>query len=130
MKVSKASKEFATRVFRLCTENGSLNENKLSDSIKFLSKKRPSDYRGILTALKSLVRLDVEKRTVHVESAQDISQTDSKRIQDSIIKKHGKGLVFSFITKPELIGGLKVRVGSQVYDSSVLAKINRLSNSL
>ena len=130
MKVSKASNEFATRVFRLCTENGCLNEKKLSDSITFLSKKRPNDYRGILSALKKLVRLDVEKRTVHVESALDISQADSKRIQKSITKKHGEGLVFNFSTKPELIGGLKVQVGSQVYDGSVLAKINRLSHSL
>lgn len=130
MKVSKASNEFANRVFRLCLENGSLNEEKFSKSLAFLSEKKPSDYRGVLFALRKLVRLDVDKRTVYVESAQDLTGDESQRIQNSIIKKHGENLVFNFLTNPELIGGLKVRVGSQVYDGSVLSKITRLSNSL
>lgn len=130
MKVSKASNEFANRVFRLCSEGGALNEEKLSKSISFLSEKRPSDYRGILFALKRLIRLDLDKRTVNVESAKDLSADESSRIKESLNKKHGDNLVFNFLTNPELIGGLRVRIGSQVYDGSVLSKINRLANSL
>ena len=130
MKVSKASKEFATRVYRMCVENGSLNEEKLSKSISFLGQNRPSDYAGVLTELKRLVRLDVDKRTVYVESAKDLSSTESDRIRTSLTKKHGENLLFQFATNPDLIGGLKVQIGSQIYDGTVLSKINRLANNL
>lgn len=130
MKVSKASREFATRVFRMCTENGSLNEDKLSKSISFLSEKRPTDYLGILTALKKLVRLDVDKRTVYIESAKELSSEEGQRIRASLTKKHGENLVYNQSVNPDLIGGLKVRIGSQIYDGTVLSKINRLANNL
>lgn len=130
MKVSKASKEFATRVFRMCTENGALNEEKLSKSISFLGQNRPSDYVGVLTELKRLVRLDVDKRTVYIESAKQLSSAEASRLQTSLTKKHGEGLIFHFAINPELIGGLRVRIGSQIYDGTVLSKINRLANNL
>lgn len=130
MKISKASNEFANRVYRMCTENGTLNEEKLSRSISFLSENRPNDYRGVLMALRKLVRLDVDERTVYVESAINLSAEETERVKTSITKKHGENLLFNFRTNPELIGGMKVRVGSQVYDGSVLSKINRLANSL
>ncbi len=130
MKVSKASREFATRVYRMCLENGELDESKLSKSIKFLGEKRPSDYLGVLTELKRLVRIDVDKRTAHVESAQKITAADQTRIEKSLTAKHGKNLVFNYSTNKDLIAGLKVRVGSSVYDGTVLSKINRLANSL
>lgn len=130
MKVSKASREFATRVFRMCTENGTLNEDKLSKSIAFLSANKPGDYVGILNALKKLVRLDLDKRTVHVESAKELTTEEGDRIKASLTKKHGDNLVFSFSVNPDLIGGLKVRIGSQIYDGTVLSKINRLANNL
>jgi len=130
MKVSKASREFATRVFRMCLDNGTLNEEKLTQSLAFLRDNKPNDYRGVLVALKKLVRLDVDKRTVYVESAQNIAPADASRIEKSLTEKHGSNLIFTYSTNPDLIGGLKVRIGSQIYDGSVLCKINRLANSL
>ena len=130
MKVSKASQEFANRVFRLCQDSGALSESKLQKALKFLESNKPNDYRGVLIGLKRLVRLDVEKRTVNVESARELPEKDAERIKKSIAKKHGENLIYSFSLNEDLIGGLKIKVGSQVYDSSVLSKINRLSNSL
>lgn len=130
MKVSKASNEFAKRVFRLCSDGGKLSEEKLSKSLSFLNANKPKDYRGVLFALRKLVRLDVDKRTVYVESAKALTSEESARIAASLTQKNGDGLIFNFLTNPELIGGLKVRIGSQVYDGSVQSKINRLANSL
>ncbi len=130
MKVSKASREFATRAFRMCQDNGVLNEEKLSNAITFLGKNKPTDYIGVLTALKKLVRLDLDKRTVTVQSAKALSAEETTKLQESITKKHGENLIFNYSTSPELIGGIRVKVGSQIYDGSVLAKINRLANSI
>ncbi len=130
MKVSKASTEFANRVFRMCVTDGKLDEAKLSQALTFLGKNKPNDYRGILLGLKKLVRLDLDKRTVYVESAKPLSADETTQVTESLAKKHGQGLIFNFTTQPELIGGIKVRVGSQIYDGSVLSKINRLANAL
>jgi len=114
----------------MCQEDGVLNEEKLSKSISFFGKQKPQDYRGILHELRKLVRLDMDKRTVYVESAKPLSSTETTRIVSSLTKKHGENLVFSYAINENLIAGLKVRVGSQVYDGTVLSKINRIANSI
>ena len=45
-------------------------------------------------------------------------------------KKFGDSLTTEFKTTPELIGGMRVKVGSDVWDGSVKAKLNRLSDRL
>ncbi|MBI1841861.1 MAG: F0F1 ATP synthase subunit delta, partial [Verrucomicrobia bacterium] len=43
--------------------------------------------------------------------------------------RHGPGLQLSFEQNPALIGGLRIQVGSDVYDGSVAARLHELSES-
>jgi F-type H+-transporting ATPase subunit delta len=42
---------------------------------------------------------------------------------------YGDGLSFEFMQDPELLGGLRIRVGSDVYDGSVEARLEALEQS-
>ena len=42
--------------------------------------------------------------------------------------KYGDDLTFEFAINPELVGGMRVKVGSDVWDGSVKNRIERLSN--
>jgi F-type H+-transporting ATPase subunit delta len=43
--------------------------------------------------------------------------------------KYGVDLAFEFRTNPELLGGLKIRVGNDVFDGSVKGRLDRLANA-
>jgi F-type H+-transporting ATPase subunit delta len=45
-------------------------------------------------------------------------------------KKYGKDLSTEFVVKPELLGGMRVRVGSDVWDGSVRNRLERLRQQL
>jgi len=47
----------------------------------------------------------------------------------SLTKRYGAGLNISFGVNPELIGGLRVKVGSDVFDGSVRSRLNALAES-
>ena len=129
MKISKVATSTARRIFRLCQSGGRLDEAKLSASIRELAQEKPRDYRGILAALKRLVRLDMERRHVIVESAGELDQNSRDRIVSGIAVKYGVGLTFEFRTNAELLGGLKIRVGNDVFDGSVKGRLDRLANA-
>ena len=129
MKVSKIATSTARRIFRLCQTGGRLDEAKLSGAIRQLAQAKPRDYRGILSALKRLVRLDMERRHVIVESAAELDQASRDRIVSGIAVKYGVGLTFEFRTNPVLLGGLKIRVGNDVFDGSVKGRLDRLVNA-
>jgi F-type H+-transporting ATPase subunit delta len=129
MKVSKVAKTSANRIFRLCMATGSLNENLMRSAIQKLVATKPRDYQGILVSLKRLVRLEMERKQVTVESATTLDLEERSRAADFVIAQYGKDLTFSYKVTPELLGGLRIQVGNDVLDGSVKGRINRLANA-
>lgn len=129
MKISKVANTAARRIFRLCQPGGRLDEAKLSAAVRQLAQEKPRDFRGILSALKRLVRLEMERRRVIVESATDLDQPSRDRIISGLAVKYGVDLTFEFRVNPELLGGLKIRVGNDVFDGSVKGRLDRLAQA-
>lgn len=130
MKVSKVAQSTARRIFRLCSKDGQMNEDHLRLAITKLTTEKPRDYRGMLQALRRLIRAELAEKQVTVESATSLDQETVGSLQNSLRKKYGQDLNFDFKTSPELLGGLRVRVGNDVFDGSVKARLQRLQDSL
>ena len=74
-----------------------------------------------------LVKVDIDRRTAIVESATTLTPEMTSEIGSNLATRHGAGLQLSFRVVPELIGGLRVRVGSNIYDGSVAGRLAALS---
>jgi F-type H+-transporting ATPase subunit delta len=129
MKISKLAMREARQLFRSCQANGLLDENRVRQTVKLLGEKKPRGYVQILSRLHRLVELDVQQRTARVESAEPLPAGLQTEVTGRIKKNYGDGLDISFSQNPALIGGLKIRVGSDLYDGSVKTKLERLAAS-
>ncbi|MFT4175396.1 MAG: F0F1 ATP synthase subunit delta [Luteolibacter sp.] len=129
MKISKVAAQTARRLFGLCLTDGKLDEAKLGKVISTLVESKPRDYRSVLVALQRLVRLDAERRQVTVESAVELDAAARERVAKGLTAQYGSDLVFNYQITPSLLGGLRIRVGSDVFDGSVQGRINRLANA-
>ena len=129
MKVSKVAAATARRLFGLCQTAGRLDETKLRTVVARLIESKPRDYRAVLVALQRLTRLDADRRRVTVESAIALDDASRQRVVDGLAKAHGPNLTISYTVNPELIGGLRIRVGNVVLDGSVQGRLTRLANA-
>lgn len=129
MKISKVANTAARRIFWLCQSGGRLDEAKLSTAVRRIAESQPRDYRGILTALKRLVRLEMERRRVVIESAAELDQPSRDRVVSGLVAKYGNDLTFEYRVTPDLLGGLKIRVGNDVFDGSVKGRLDRLAQA-
>ncbi len=86
-------------------------------------------YVPYLSQLQRLVKLDLARRTAKVESAVALSPEQQAAVQASLGRKYGAGLNISFAQNPALLGGLRIQVGSDVYDGSVRARLENLSEA-
>jgi F-type H+-transporting ATPase subunit delta len=129
MKLSKVAAATARRLFGLCQTAGRLDETKLRTVVARLIESKPRDYRAVLVALQRLTRLDADRRRVTVESAVALDDASRQRVVDGLAKAHGPNLTISYTVKPELIGGLRIRVGNDVLDGSVQGRLTRLANA-
>jgi F-type H+-transporting ATPase subunit delta len=129
MKVTKQARRGAKELFRSCVVGGLLEENRVRQAVQQVLQTKPRGFLAILTHFLRLVKLDIERRTARVESAVPLASDLQTQIQTSLARSYGKGLDISFAQNPELIGGVRIRVGSDVYDGSVQGRLAELQES-
>ena len=127
MKISKAAAATARRLFGLCQTGGRLDDAKLRSVVARLVESKPRDYAGVLSALQKLTRLELERRKVTVESAVELDEATRQRVVAGLAKQYGTDLVADYQINPSLIGGLRIRVGNDVFDGSVQGRLERLA---
>ena len=129
MKINTQSRRDARTLFNACRVNGVLDEGRVRIAAGGIVKSRPRGFLGTLTHFHRLVKLDIARRTAVVESATAQLAEFQNDVKENLLKKYGPGLNIQFVVNPALIGGLRVRVGSDVLDGSVAARLNELAES-
>lgn len=65
-----------------------------------------------------------------ITSAAELSPEEEADMRRMLTEQHGEGMVFSFRVDPSLMGGLRVRIGDTLIDTSVASRLARLRESL
>jgi F-type H+-transporting ATPase subunit delta len=129
MKVTKQARREAKSLFRTCLVNGLLDQARVRLAVKLVIADKPRGYLAILAHFQRLVRLELARRTAKVESATALSNDLQAAVKAGLARLYGPGLDLSFAQNATLIGGLRIMVGSDVYDGSVLARLEALQQS-
>jgi len=129
MKISKQAQREARQLFRSCAVNGQLDESRVRQAVKLLAEKKPRGYVEILSRLHRLVKLDVDRRTARVESATPLAADQQSQVAVQLQKVYGAGLDLSFTQNAALLGGLRIQVGSDLFDGSVKTRLDKLAQS-
>ena len=129
MKGSKQSRRDAKQVFQSCQVNGALDEARVRQAVTLLIEKKPRGYFGTLQELQRLVKLDVNSRSARVESAVALSEAQQQEVCASLGRLKGAEVEVEFTENADLIGGMRVKLGDDVYDGSVKTRLSRLAES-
>ena len=130
MKVSKQTRQLARELLRASFTDGQLDKGRISSVVQSLITKKPRDYIKVLDDYKRLLRLEIEKRHARIESASKLDEETSSKIITNLKKKYGNDLTTEFVVSPALLGGIRIRVGSDVWDGSVRDRLQRLEQQL
>lgn len=129
MKITKQARRDAKELFRSTFANGLMDEGRVRTAVQKVLEVKPRGYVGILEHFQRLVKLEQDRRAAKVESAVALTPEQQSGVAASLQKLYGNGLNLSFEVNPSLVGGLRVRVGSDVYDGSVAARLRRLEET-
>lgn len=127
---SRRARQAARRLFRLCVVDGTLDEARVRQVAQRLATSGRRGTLAVFTHFGRLVRLEVDRRRALVESATPLTDALADRVRASLTSMYGAGLSTSFVLDPSLIGGLRIKVGSDVLDGSVKARLAALEARL
>jgi F-type H+-transporting ATPase subunit delta len=128
--MNKEVRQLSRQLMRSSFTDGQLDNGRVMQLVKSLIEKKPRNYLAVLDNYKRLLRLEVEKRTATIETASELAPEAGRRIAENLTRRYGMDLTTNFIVNPELLGGMRIRVGSDVWDSSVRNRLQRLAQSL
>ena len=130
MKISREARRMARELYGFSLVNGRLDANRVSEISQRLVTEKPRGYLQALKELSRLVRLELERRHAIVESAQPLDETSAANIVQTLKSKFGSDITTEFRTSPALLGGLRVKLGSDVWDGSVNSRLAAFSQQL
>jgi F-type H+-transporting ATPase subunit delta len=130
MKINKETRQLSKELMRASFTDGRLDNGRIASLVISLIKKKPRNYIKVLEAYKRLLRLEVEKRSATIETATEMAPESSAQIVANLKRQYGNDLATRFVVNKELLGGMRIRVGSDVWDSSVRNRLHRLQQQL
>ena len=129
MKKTAQARREAKQLFRLCLVNGELDEGRVRQVVGRLLDSGRRGHLVLLAYFHRLVKIDRDQHRAEVESAQPLPADLRDRLQASLAGTYGAKIYTVFALNPFLIGGMRVKVGSDVYDGSVRAGLVALEKS-
>jgi F-type H+-transporting ATPase subunit delta len=130
MKINKEIRQLSRQMLRASFTDGQLDGGKIASLVQSLIAKRPRHFVDILQNYKRLLRLEIEKRHAKIESATQLAPQATVDIVERLKKKYGEDLTSEFVVDPALLGGVRVRVGSDVWDGTLRNRLERLQQQL
>lgn len=104
---------YVGNLVRLLAENGRLNQiDEVVDA-----------YRGLFRESQGILGVDVA-------TAAELEDRERDQIRQAIAEGTGKKIILEESVDPEIIGGLRYRIGSTLYDGSVKSQLSQLKRSL
>jgi F-type H+-transporting ATPase subunit delta len=130
MRTKREARKISRRLLRGSFTEGKLDEKKVSTMVESVLANKPRHYVDVLKDYQRLARLEVKKYHVIIESAIPLNRSVGDQILVNLKARYGEGLTTEFRTNPELLGGLRIKIGDDVWDGSVRNRLDRLQQQL
>jgi F-type H+-transporting ATPase subunit delta len=130
MKAGKDARRSARQLLKSSFSGEKIDPERARAFVSRIGEEKPRGYLAILSVYLRLLRLEMEKRQAVVESAQLLEDQVRHGLTEDLKKKYGDDLAVEFRASESLIGGMRVRVGNDVWDGSVRGRLDRLAEKL
>lgn len=128
MQTRKHAERDARELFRLCLVGGTLDEARVRQVVQLVIAAGRSGGLHVLSRFQRLVRLDVTRHHAEVDSAVPLPADVRAGIEAALSRLYGPDVATAFADDPALIAGVRIKVGSDVYDGSVKGNLAALES--
>jgi F-type H+-transporting ATPase subunit delta len=125
---SKQVQQLARQLFKLSIVDGTLSAERVAGVLQYVEKHQPARAVAVLKAYHRLVAAEIARHQAVVEHAGPVGEAVVSGIAAAMTKRYGRSITGLARPEASLIAGLRVRVGDDVYESTVAGQLAALSN--
>ena len=126
----KQIQQLARQLFKLSVVNGELSADRVSGVLQYVEKNRAANSVAVLKAYHRLVGAEVARSQAVVEHAGSLNDAVLTNIATAMTNKYRRRVASIARRNDALLAGLRIRVGDDVYESSVASQLATLATSV
>jgi F-type H+-transporting ATPase subunit delta len=130
MSAQKQAQQLARQLFRLSIVDGELSPERVGGVLEYVEKHCPVHPHAVLSAYHRLVAAEVARGQAVIEHAGPVSPATVNAIAAGLATRYGRRITAIAKRNDALLAGVRVRVGDDVYESSVAGQLAALSASV
>lgn len=126
----KQVQQLAHQYFKLSLVNGILSPEHVGGVLAYIEKHRPPQMLAVLKAYQRLIATEVARGEAIVEHAGPITPAALANIAAAMTKRYGRPITSHAKPNNALLAGMRIRVGDDVYESSVAGQLATLASAV
>ena len=127
MRADKKTKALAKQLFKLSVVNGNVSPEQVAGVLGYIEKTAPRNALALLKLYQRAITTEFAKSRALVEHAGPVTDATLRSIEAAMTKKYSRTVTATAQPNPKLLAGLRIRVGSDVYESTVAGQLATLS---
>ena len=125
--VSAKSRAFVKQLVQLSLIDGRVSSEQVAGVLAYLEKNPPARLQAVLLAYHKAIAAELAKSEARVEHAGPVAPEALSAIAAALGKRYGRPVTATAAANPGLLAGLRVRIGDDVFESSVAGQLSALS---
>ena len=126
----KQIQQLARQFYKLSFTNGVISAGQVAGVLDYIEKHRPANSMAVLKAYQRLVAAEVARGQAVVEHAGPIESAALNAIASAMSKKYGRSVTAVEKRNDALLAGVRVRIGDDLYESSVASQLATLAEAV
>ncbi len=126
----KQVQQLARQFFKLSLADGTLSADRVAGVLQYIEKHRPARTLAILKAYQRLIAAEFARGQAIIEHAGPVNDAVLANIAAALAKKYRRPVAGVPKRNDALLAGLRVRVGDDVYESSVGGQLATLASAV
>jgi F-type H+-transporting ATPase subunit delta len=128
MRASKQSRQFARQLFRISLADGQVSAERVSAVLAHIAHQPPRQPLAVLRHYQRLITNQLARNSALVEYAGVIDDGMLRTIEAAFTRGYQRPITASAKPNPALIAGLRIRIGDDLYESSIASELAALAN--
>jgi len=125
--VSAKIRTYVKQLVQLSLDNGAVSAERVAGVLEYLDKTPPARPQAVLLAYRKLIAEEIAKGEARIEHAGPVTSEALAAIAASLAQRYGRPVAAVATPNAKLLAGLRVRIGDDVYESSVSGQLAALA---
>jgi F-type H+-transporting ATPase subunit delta len=130
MRGDKKTKLLASQLFKLSLVDGQVAAEQVAGVLGYIEKAAPRHALALLKLYHRAIKTELAKSHAVVEHAGPVSDATLRLIEGAMTRKYQRPVTASARANPKLLAGLRIRIGSDIYESTVAGQLASLSSAV